>query len=181
MRPPIARFLSVVTCLVIAGNSTEAQSSDFSLGMHVNTNVSAADLGLAAYPGATLNHRRHDDAAFDIGLTLNHSEYRIRGIKYLSRDGSARVLAFYRDALARYGQVLECDRGQPVGEFTRTDTGLTCRDDFNDDDRDDRTSSSDHNLRVGSPHNFRLVGVDESQESTEFVLMLVEIPQHHRE
>jgi hypothetical protein len=91
------------------------------------------------------------------------------------------VLAFYRDALSRYGQVLECDHGRPVGDLTRTNTGLTCRDDFNQDDNDDRTSGSEHDLRVGSPPNFRLVGVDESKESTEFVLMLVEIPLHHRD
>ena len=181
MRLRIARPLSLATCLAIASGTAEAQSSGFSFGMHANTDVSAADLGLAVYPGATVNHHRHGDAAFDIGLTLNHSEYRIRGIQYLSRDASAHVFAFYRDALSRYGQVLECDHGSPVGELTRTDTGLTCRDDVNDGDSDDRTRASEHDLRVGSPHNFRLVGVDESQESTEFVLMMVEIARHHHE
>ena len=72
----------------------------FSFDVHANTNVSAADIGFEVYPGAVLNQRAHDDAAFDLGLTLNSSRYRLRGVEYLSADARADVLAFYHP----YGQ-----------------------------------------------------------------------------
>jgi hypothetical protein len=178
MRPFAARLSSLALCVTgVAGaaHPAAAQNTGFSLGVHANSNVSASDLGLPVYPGATLHRRRHDDAAFDIGLTLNGSQYRLRGVDYLSTDPPGPVLAFYRGALSRYGQVLECDHGRAVGELTRTSSGLTCHDHLSDDS-DDRRSTSGHDLWVGSPHNFRLVGVDDATDPTEFVLMYIEVP-----
>jgi hypothetical protein len=178
MRFFVARLSSLALCVTgVAGaaHPAGAQNTGFSLGMHANSNVSASDLGLPAYPGATLHQRGHDDAAFDLGLTLDGSRYRLRGVNYLSSDTPGRVLAFYRGALSRYGQVLECDHGHAVGEPTRTSSGLTCQDHVSDGG-DDRHSTSGHDLRVGSPHNFRLVGVDDATDPTEFILMYIEVP-----
>jgi len=61
--------------------------------------------------------------------------------------------------------------------ITRTDSGLTCRVDVDGDN--DHVIESKHDLRVGSPHNFRLVGLDDTRQPTAFVLMLVEIPHRH--
>jgi hypothetical protein len=55
-------------------------------------------------------------------------------------------LAFYRKPISRYGEVLECDHGKPVGSHSVTRNGLT-----GSDEHDGRTptnvsanSSSDH-------------------------------------
>lgn len=96
-------------------------------------------------------------------------------MNYLSTDAPGPVLAFYRGALSRYGQVLECDHGRAVGDLTRTSSGLTCHDHASDGG-DERRGTSGHDLRVGSPHNFRLVGVDDATGSTEFILLYVEVP-----
>ena len=46
----------------------------------------------------------------------------------MTKDSRDQVIAFYRKALAKYGEVLECNHGKPVGSLTVTKSGLTCGD-----------------------------------------------------
>jgi len=47
--PSIVLFAAVVSC---GGAISFAQNSDFKLELHANKHVSAAEIGLPAYPGA---------------------------------------------------------------------------------------------------------------------------------
>jgi hypothetical protein len=99
--------------------------------------------------------------------------------KYATRAFPARVLAFYRKPLSRYGEVLECEDGKPVGALTVTRSGLTCSDQQDDHSQaNHRGDSNDHELRAGTPHNYRVVGIDKSQpKSTHFVLIYIQLPK----
>ena len=120
-------------CLLTASAVARAQNN-FDLAIHANSDVSPADIGLPAYPGATPAHKHGDDkAAFDIGFSYGDTHFRMRGISYDSDDSPGRILDFYRKALGRYGDVLECDHGRPVGSLTVTSSGLRCSDRKNGD------------------------------------------------
>src|ERR1039458_797770 len=99
-------------------------------GIHVNTNqTSAADLGLPVYPGA--QQRADDDKhkSADVHLGFGEWELRVRAVSYTTSDTQEQVTAFYKKALGRYGDVINCQGNAPVGTPTKTSEGLTCSDD----------------------------------------------------
>lgn len=160
-----------------------AQNSDVNLGLHANSHASAASIGLPAYPGATPYKdpdSKGDDSAADVGFTFGDFHFNVMAASYVTKDPAAQVLAFYRKPLSHYGAVLECDHGQPVGKLTMTDTGLTCSDTHDGNVQIDghTNSSTDHELRAGSPHKYRIVGIDDSKAgATHFGLIYLELPK----
>jgi hypothetical protein len=188
MKMRIGMSIAAVTVVCAASLSAKAQSSGFNFGVHANDKVTAADVGLPAYPGATVYKEKPDDSSSaDLGFTWGDTHFRVMVASYETSDAADRVLAFYRKPLSKYGQVLECSHGKPVGALKVTDTGLTCDDDKKDSDDKGHdgiqmngvNSSDDHELRAGSPHKFRLVGIDEkkSGEKTRFGLVYLELPK----
>src|SRR5208337_434415 len=96
-------------------------------GVHVNTNqTTAADLGLPAYPGAqtVADDDKHKSA--DVHLGFGEWELRVRAVSYSTPDKQDQVLAFYKKALGRYGDVITCQNNAPVGTPAATSEGLTC-------------------------------------------------------
>ena len=85
-------------------------------GVHVNTDqTTAADLGLPAYPGAqtVTDNDKHKSA--DVHLGFGEWELRVRAVSYSTPDKQDQVLAFYKKALARYGEVITCQNKAAVG------------------------------------------------------------------
>jgi hypothetical protein len=151
------------------------QDSGVNLALHANSHASAADVGLPAYPGATLFKDTDNDSAADLGLTLNDFHFSLMAVNYVTSDSPAQVLAFYRKPLSRYGQVLECDHGKPVGALTGTRSGLTCGE---AQGGGNSNSSTDHEIRAGSLHQYRIVGIDQSHPGfTRFGLVYLDLPK----
>jgi hypothetical protein len=69
--------------------------------------------------------------------------------------------------LARYGDVLECDHGKPVGALKVARSGLTCsnKQDGHVQVQGNVDLSSDHDLRAGTPQKVHIVGIGERQGS----------------
>ncbi len=96
-------------------------------GVHVTTNqITAADLGLPAYPGATISPDHQNDKSANVHLGFGQWEMRVRVVNYSTPDSQEEVTAFYRKALGRYGSVIACQDGSPVGSPAATSEGLTC-------------------------------------------------------
>ena len=151
------------------------QDSGVNLALHANSRASAADIGLPAYPGATLFKDADNDSAANLGLDVGDFHFSVMAVKYVTSDSPAQVLAFYRKSLSRYGEVLECDRGKPVGALAVTRSGLTCG---HVQVSDNTNSSTDHEIRAGSLHQYRIVGIDESPPgSTRFGLVYLDLPK----
>ena len=174
--PPVV----LAAVLLFCGNpAAVAQNSDVNLALHANSHTTAADIGLPNYPGATIYKNPDSDSAFDFGFTVGDSKFRVMVASYMSTDSQAQILAFYRQPLSHYGEVLECDHGKPVGSLKVARGGLTCSSKEKDDTEINGSvdSSNDHELRAGTPHRFRIVGIDESRaKSTRFGLVYVELP-----
>lgn len=169
---------SLGLALLSIGTNARAQDSGFE--MHAHGKITARDIGLPAYPGAQLFKEKESDPTVDLGFTFGDTHFRILAAKYTSSDTSQRILDFYRKPLSRYGEVLECDHGKPVGKLQSTASGLTC-----DGGKGDKSqlygnvdSSDDLELRAGTPHKFRIVGLSPQKDGqTHFGLVYVELPQ----
>ncbi len=166
----------VLAAAILFGDcaATLAQNSDVNLALHANSHASAANIGLPAYPGATLYKDTDNDSAADLGLTIGNFHFSLMAVNYVTSDSPAQVLAFYRKPLSRYGEVLECNQGKPVGALTVTRSGLTC---WHVQVGGNTNSSTDHEIRAGSTNRYRIVGIDDSQPgSTRFGLVYLELP-----
>src|ERR1700733_5017582 len=143
-----------------------AQSSDFNLNVHANSHATAKDIGLPVYPGATPFKDKDSDSSADLGFALNSVQFNLQAASFVTKDSRDQVIAFYRKALAKYGEVLECNHGKPVGSLTVTKSGLTCGD---HNGGQTNGSDGDYELRAGRPERFRIVAVDSTDsEKTKF-------------
>jgi hypothetical protein len=178
------RSISVIAVGVLAaglllGGAGYAQDSDFNMNMHANSHATAKDVGLPLYPGATLfKDKDSDSSSADVGFVLNSFHFSVLVVSYVTTDSPAQVLAYYRKPLAKYGEVLECDHGKPVGALTATKSGLTCGDKDHGKVNVNGTGDSDHELRAGTPEQFRLVEIDSSETGkTKFGLVALVLPK----
>src|SRR5580704_2868939 len=83
-------------------------------GIHVNTDqTSAADLGLPTYPGANIVNDKDNEKSADIHMGFGEWELRVKVVNFSTPDSQDKVLAFYKNALNRYGDVITCQGTTP--------------------------------------------------------------------
>jgi hypothetical protein len=153
-------------------------------GIHVNTDqTSAADLGLPTYPGANIVNDKDNEKSADIHMGFGEWELRVKVVNFSTPDSQDKVLAFYKNALARYGDVITCQGTTPVGTPTATSEGLTCADDKDNRstvqiDRGDYGSGENSlELKAGSKRHQHIVGFNSSASGeTRFALVALDLP-----
>lgn len=155
-------------------------------GVHVNTDkVSAADIGLPLYPGATTvtDDGKHKSA--DVHMGFGEWELRVKTASYSTPDSEDKVTDFYRKALGRYGEVIACNNSTPVGTPTSTSEGLTCSDGGHtnvtiDDHGQNYGYKAGHGgfeLKAGSKRHQHIVGFEGSRPGeTHFALVALDLP-----
>ncbi len=144
-------------------------------GIHVSKDASAGDVGLAVYPGARLKQKDGDD---DKGANVNISGFgygvKVAALEYESDDSPAKIVAFYRDQLKKYGSnILEChtahlDVNADLKHPDRTHSDhnsheLTC----------EGASGSNIELKVGTKENQHIVAVEPEGKGSSFSLVYV--------
>ncbi len=153
-------------------------------GMSVKTdeNAIATETGLPSYPGATVvkttTHDGHDSGAADVNMSFAGFQLRVKAVSYRTSDPPAKVRAFYRSGLARFGTVIECSGDHPVGSPTSTPDGLTCSDDDSDKHVHVKDSVGPHSmeLKAGSKQHQHIVSIDPDGTGTKFGLVALDLP-----
>lgn len=155
-------------------------------GIHVNSDqTTAADLGLPVYPGAQVVADKENDKSADIHMGFGEWELRVMVVNYSTPDSQDKVLAFYKKALGRFGDVLTCQDNAPVGTPTATEEGLTCAEDKHahvqvDDHGQSfgyHSSKNGLELKAGSERHQHIVGFENSAAGqTRFALVVVDLP-----
>jgi hypothetical protein len=151
-------------------------------GVHVNTDqTTAADLGLPVYPGAQMVQGDDQHKSADVHLGFGEWELRVRAVDYATPDSRDKVVAFYKNALGRYGNVITCDGNKPVGQPAATTEGLTCDDNSHGHVKVEtngyHSDFSQYSLKAGSERHQHIVGFDESSSGqTRFALVALDLP-----
>ena len=200
-RNPIAKGAGLLACLALAagvagcrihvdkganGEDKNVQVDTPFGGIHVNTDqTTAADLGLPVYPGAQIAADKEDDKSADIHMGFGEWEMRVKVVNYSASDSQDKVLAFYKKALGRYGDVLTCQDNAPVGRPIATSEGLTCAEDkhANVQVNDHGQSFGYHSnkngveLKAGSERHQHIVGFEDPENGqTRFALVALDLP-----
>jgi hypothetical protein len=180
MRRPISEVIPAIALMGAVSFTVPSfgQNSDFNLNVHANSHVTAKDIGLPVYPGAMpFKGQDSDSSSGDLLFLLNSFHFSVKAASFVTTDSQQHVLEFYRKPLAKFGEVLECDHGRPVGSLIGTKSGLTCG-----DRKSGRMtvngSDNDHELRAGTPEQFWIVGVDGAKNGkTKFGLVALVLPK----
>jgi len=151
-------------------------------GLHVRADqTTAIDLGLPVYPGAQISPDHEGDKSADVHFGFGQFQMRVRVVTYETPDPKDKVIAFYKNAMGRFGEVLTCDGSQPVGTPTATSEGLTCREDshahvsFNDNG-DSVSDDSGLTLRAGSRHHQHILAIKKGGTETRYSLIELQLP-----
>ncbi len=92
----------------------QGKPGSFSAGLEVRGELNAAELGLPIYPGARpLPDKADENAALSLGLWGGSLGFSLKVAKYASRASLDLVAAYYREALAALGPVIDCSSGVP--------------------------------------------------------------------
>ena len=161
-------------------------------GVDVRTNdVHSADFGLPVYPGAVESgHQGDDSGSADIHMSFGKWRLHIKAIGYQSKDPEDKLVAFYKNAMAQYGDVLTCKDKVALGQPTRTSQGLTCA---NDHEYDLNVDTSKKHLRIstpeisgaikllaGSPEDQHIVEFSPTSDGTKFSMVTIQLPHKNQ-
>lgn len=178
--------LSLSGCYISKSDNKDGSKDNVAIqtplgGMHIKTdNLKAVDVGLPEYPGATrVAHEGSDNQSADINFSFGSFQLHVKAMGYQSTDPQQKVIAFYKKALGRYGDVIQCQDHQPVGTPTRTAEGLTCAENSkNIQVRSDMDSNAKMELKAGSRQHQHIVSFDhETSSGTKFGLVSLDLPK----
>lgn len=149
-------------------------------GMEVKTNdaVVVEGIGLPTYPGAELVRKDKDNGAADVNLSFGNFQLRVKAASYRTTDSADKVAAFYRKALGRYGDVIECENDRSVGNPTRTAEGLTCEKEKDKHVNVDDEVAGKKQLKAGSRQHQHIVAVEPEGSGTKFGMVALDLPGH---
>ncbi|MDT8999222.1 hypothetical protein RQP53_08075 [Paucibacter sp. APW11] len=157
--------LSFGTALLVL--ATQAQAADtFKAGIDFQTQASIDEIGLPLYPGAQPRKDSGDDkSAVSMGVWGGSFGVKLQAAKFSSSDSAEAVARFYRDALARYGKVLDCSAGAPrEAEAGKDSDQLRCD--------DSKPAKGTLSFKAGKKKDFRAVSIEPgSGKGVEFQLV----------
>lgn len=106
------------------------KSSGKSAGFVFSDDATARDVGLPIYPGAQrLKEDSDDSAALQMGLWGGSSGFKLVVLKLESGDPAVKIAEFYRKALARYGNVIDCSTSSTSHKRSDSSDQLECEND----------------------------------------------------
>ncbi len=136
-------------------------------GIHVDKGADVRDTGLAVYPGARIKPEEssNDEKDANVDLTFMGYGLRVVAIEYLSEDSPSKVIAYYKDQLKKYGNVLECHTtSHNVNMDPKSDSKeLTC----------DSNGGKTTELKVGTQNNQHVVAIEQDGKGSSFALVYV--------
>jgi hypothetical protein len=145
--------------------------------VHLGNDADASKIGLPAYPGARLRHENEGNSnAANLGVSLDSFGIKLVIARYDSDDTPAKVIAYYRERLKKYGTVVEC--------HTHEHGGHVNGDADNHDDRESKelkcegdSSGPVTELKVGTEDNQHVVAVEpgESGSGSTFALVYLHV------
>jgi len=137
-------------------------------GIHVSKGVNPDDVGVAVYPGATLREKGDgENKSANVNISGMGYGLKVVALEYESNEAPEKVIAFYKDQLKKYGNVLVCHTtGLNVNSgFKKHDdsSAIACEGD----------SGQNIELKVGTRENQHIVAVEPAGSGSNFSLVYV--------
>ena len=137
--------------------------------IHVSKQVSPEDIGISVYPGATLKEKGNgEDKSANVNLSGFGYGLRVVALQYESKDSPEKVVAFYKDQLTKYGNVLVChtsgfNMNADIKRHDGSSHELTC----------EAEHGNNVELKVGTRESQHIVAVEPMGSGSNFSLVYV--------
>ena len=174
----LAALLLLSACSVNVKKEANGQDKQVDIntpmgGVHVSKQADVSDIGLAVYPGA--HPKEKDSEGSDKSANVNISGFgygiKIVALEYESGDAPAKVIAFYKDQLKKYGNVLECHTSHLNLDTKRGHRSLGGSNEL--------TCEGDHGnnieLKAGRENDQHIVEVESEGKGSSFSLVYVRL------
>jgi hypothetical protein len=139
-------------------------------GIHVSKNAEPADVGLPVYPGARQKQKDSDGSDKSANVNISSFGYgvKVAALQYESDDPPGKLIAFYKDQLKKYGNVLICHTSHmnvdtDIKDSDHSSTELTC----------EGGDGKNVELKVGTKENQHIVAVEPDGKGSTFSLVYV--------
>ena len=175
----IGATLLLPACSINVKKDTNGQDKQVDIntlvgGIHVSKQASPSDVGLAVYPRARLKEKGSDsdDKSANVNISGFGFGVKVVALEYESDAPPDKLIAFYKDQLKKYGDVLEChtsthldvEMDMKTSDKTKADSHqLTC----------DHTDGKNVELKVGTKDNQHIVAVEPEGKGSSFSLVYV--------
>jgi hypothetical protein len=171
------RVAAVLLSLAVGACSAGESNSGGGLELRFNDEATAADVGLPAYPGSK-PYKDADESSSAANIRLSTSLFGLKvvGVNLETPDKPEQVGAFYRQALAKYGNVLECSDEADGNGKSRPDAEDS--DELECDADDPGTSSVVY--KVGTEENQRIVAIKPHGDGARFSLVHLDVREGKR-
>jgi hypothetical protein len=182
----LAAFLLLPACSINVKKEANGQDKQVDIhtllgGVHVSNQADISDVGLQVYPGARPKEKDYDGSDKSANVNISGFGYGIKvvALEYESDDTPAKVLAYYKDQLKKYGNVLECHTSRlnldmKVGHVN-VETKLGTHE--SESDSNELTCEGDHGsnieLKVGKKDDQHIVAVQPTGKGSSFSLVYV--------
>lgn len=181
----VGTLLSAVGCHVQVNKGKNGEDKTVRIdtplgGLHVRSDQTAAgDLGLPVYPGANVTPDHEGDKSADVHLGFGQWQLRVQVVSYTTPDDKDKVVAFYKSAMGRFGDVIECQGNRAVGKVSMTGEGLSCNEESRGQVHVNGMGEDDNGftLRAGSRRHQHIFALkDNSDSGTRFALIELQLP-----
>lgn len=167
----LAAALALVTTVCSGAESASSKEGKdgLNIGLSVTENATAKDVGLPQYPGS----RPYEDesegssSAANVGFSSPLFGLKVVAVKLETRDEPKQVAAFYRQALSKYGPVLDCSDAKSSRTQAQREGELVCD--------SDETGKDDVVYKVGTEKDQRVAAIKPHGRGTRFTLVHVDV------
>lgn len=137
--------------------------------IHVDKGADVRDTGLPVYAGARLKHQdNNDEKSANVNISTSAFGIRVVAVEYESDDAPSKVIAFYKDQLKKFGNVLECHTSghnfNPNPDGDHNSEQLKCEGD---------NTGNTIELKAGTRSNQHIVSIEPQGKGSDFALVYV--------
>jgi hypothetical protein len=169
----LAATLLLAACSVNVKKSDNGEDKKVDIetpfgGIHVKNDADVRDTGLPVYPGARLKAKSNSDDEKTANVDISTSAFGLKvvALEYETSDAPAKVIAYYKDQLKKYGTVLECHTQGRDHNYDDDSEQLKCEGD---------NTGKNTELKVGTKSNQHIVSIDPQDKGSDFALVYVRI------
>jgi hypothetical protein len=178
----VGTLLALPGCSVNVKKNNEGKEKNVDIetpvgGLHVTKEADVRDTGLTVYPGARRKEQSNDGSETGAHINISTSLFGIKvvAIEYLSEDPPEKLVAYYKDQLSKYGNVLECHTNErhPGTNMNGADTSGDSKKLKCEDDQNGKTVE----LKVGTEQNQHIVSIKPADDGkgSDFGLVYIQM------
>jgi hypothetical protein len=156
---------TVLTVIAVQPSRGQEHEKD-SVGVTLDKNPSAKEIGLPIYPASKPHNDEPNDSGANLGLWGGGSGLKLSVLKMETPDPPDKVAAFYKKALAKYGTVLDCTNSQNKAE-DKDSKVLTCG--------SDKPGKGAMIFKAGTKEKQHIVGIEPNGKLTVYKLVYVNV------